>query len=253
MPAWLTTVRGRDVGQMFEVADSQAATLGRSVKCDIRVPDGQASRSHCRVERIGNDWSITDLGSSNGTFVNEERVTEATLRSGDVILVGTTAYKLTIDAMPDAGDLGGTEVLVEEESSDLVEMDAVAVREAADPEGEAEPLELADESEAEPVCAQCGRKLAPDAAARGNATEIGGRLYCSRCVVHHAESEPAPESADPGSDSSEFESLLRSLERATEADRVDEPPASASPPDAPEPPPQKRGLLDRLRRKRPPQ
>ncbi len=261
MPARLTVIRGRDIDQVYTIEDRQASVLGRSIKCDIRLPDGRASRSHCRIEHVGGQWIITDNGSRNGTYVNKQKVAEATLESGQTIRVGATALKFTIDGEPDRAGPEGTEALLRQE--DIGPRPPEEVLEPQ-PEAEVEPedllpldddsqpvIELEAAEEEEGVCAQCGRELASDALDAGEATEIGGRLYCSRCVVHHSESDHGIKQAEPAesSDSSEFQSLLRSLERATEADQLGSSPEP--PPDEPPPPKRRHGLLDRLRGKRP--
>ena len=63
--------------------------IGRSEECDISFPDdGSLSRVHARLDRDGDDWMLVDLGSTNGTFVNGERINEVRLQPGDVIELG---------------------------------------------------------------------------------------------------------------------------------------------------------------------
>lgn len=65
------------------------ATLGRdSGAVTVAVDDRSVSRRHARFEIIGNDLVLTDLGSSNGTFVNDERVTRRVLVAGDRVRIG---------------------------------------------------------------------------------------------------------------------------------------------------------------------
>ena len=69
-------------------------SLGRSAECDVAlVWDGQASRLHAELERIGSHWLLIDDGmSSNGTFVGGERVSgRRRLKDADVVQVGATA------------------------------------------------------------------------------------------------------------------------------------------------------------------
>ena len=68
----------------------QATVIGRSSECDIVVGDPNVSRRHAEVRRVGRGFSLVDLGSTNGTEVNGQRVTETSLMNGDVIGVGTT-------------------------------------------------------------------------------------------------------------------------------------------------------------------
>lgn len=70
--------------------------LGRSSASDVVVDDINASRSHAelRLEQSG-AWSITDLGSTNGTYVNGQRITTRSLNEGDRISVGMTDLGFT--------------------------------------------------------------------------------------------------------------------------------------------------------------
>lgn len=68
-----------------------SATVGRSRTCDVCIDDETLSRVHARVQRVGDDWTIEDSGSRNGSFVNGVRVAKKTLRSGDRIRLGASA------------------------------------------------------------------------------------------------------------------------------------------------------------------
>jgi hypothetical protein len=70
--------------------DQGVVVLGRSSGCDIVVDDPNVSRRHAEVRRLGEGYSLVDLGSTNGTEVNGQRVGETSLMNGDVIGVGTT-------------------------------------------------------------------------------------------------------------------------------------------------------------------
>ena len=58
--------------------------------CDICLADANTSRQHAAFVRDGAGWAVEDLGSTNGTLVNGERVERLRLRDGDVIVVGVT-------------------------------------------------------------------------------------------------------------------------------------------------------------------
>jgi len=79
--AWLLVVDGPDElrGQTFPLPEDEI-TIGRGERADFRFELGNISRVHTRLVPKGkNEWTIRDLGSLNGTFVGERRVTEATL------------------------------------------------------------------------------------------------------------------------------------------------------------------------------
>jgi predicted component of type VI protein secretion system len=78
---------GPDTGKVYEVA--QAAILGRLDTNDIPVKDGKASREHAKIYKQGEQYAIVDLNSSNGTFVNGEKITKRILKNGDQIEIGT--------------------------------------------------------------------------------------------------------------------------------------------------------------------
>lgn len=70
--------------------DQGVVVLGRSSGCDVVVDDPNVSRRHAEIRRLGEGYSLVDLGSTNGTEVNGQRVGETSLMNGDVIGVGTT-------------------------------------------------------------------------------------------------------------------------------------------------------------------
>jgi hypothetical protein len=72
-----------------------STTIGRAPECELRIDDTYASQQHARVFGKGGSWYVEDLGSTNGTFVNEQRLAApAMLTRGDRIRVGTTVLEL---------------------------------------------------------------------------------------------------------------------------------------------------------------
>jgi|GEM_PF-1514881 len=63
-------------------------TIGRHRDCDIMLDDSQVSRQHGRISRTDQGWLYTDLGSRNGTEVNDESCTNTVLLPGDVLTIG---------------------------------------------------------------------------------------------------------------------------------------------------------------------
>ncbi len=93
------TARGR---QLFPL-NGDRLTLGRAADADVHLGgDEKVSRLHALLERLDGGWRLSDLGSRNGTFVNDHRVHEpVALRPGDEMRVG--AWRLTfVDAEHEA-------------------------------------------------------------------------------------------------------------------------------------------------------
>lgn len=73
--------------------NSSTATIGRAVECDVVIVSKSISREHARLRRDGRKWFVDDLGSTNGTFRNNERVISTLdLRDGDSLKVGDVTF-----------------------------------------------------------------------------------------------------------------------------------------------------------------
>ncbi len=67
--------------------------IGRAVECDIVINSKSVSREHARVLQDGRRWFVEDMNSTNGTFLNDERVIgRAELRDGDILKVGDVPF-----------------------------------------------------------------------------------------------------------------------------------------------------------------
>lgn len=106
--ASLFVIRGRDQGNRFEI-DEGSFGLGRDAANPIQLHDTEVSRKHAELHRQGDVFSLVDLHSSNGTFVNDEKVDSRDLRSGDRVRVGRTLMIFT-----------GSEETVRENLEDLI-------------------------------------------------------------------------------------------------------------------------------------
>ena len=85
--ALLVVKRGANAGSTFLI-DKDVTTAGRHPESDIFLDDVTVSRRHAEVRRASGTFSVRDLGSLNGTYVNRERVEEAKLASGDELQIG---------------------------------------------------------------------------------------------------------------------------------------------------------------------
>ncbi len=80
-------------GQVVELADG--ATLGRSTRAEVVLDDSAVSAEHARVFRVGRAWVITDLGSTNGTQINDAQVNgEMPLAANDVVTLGSVRLQV---------------------------------------------------------------------------------------------------------------------------------------------------------------
>jgi hypothetical protein len=69
--------------------------IGRAEACQIRLGDNYASQFHARIFNRDGQWFIEDLGSTNGTYVNQRRITApAEVRAGDRVRIGKTTLEL---------------------------------------------------------------------------------------------------------------------------------------------------------------
>ena len=79
---------GDRTGAEFGVTDGTA--IGRQADLPIQLSDVKASREHARIVSGDPGWVLVDLGSTNGTFVNGQRMNRQTLHHGDQIRIGGT-------------------------------------------------------------------------------------------------------------------------------------------------------------------
>jgi len=77
---------------------AEAVVIGRAVPADLVVADAKMSRRHCKVSGSRTGWTVTDLGSSNGTRVGGRAVKAHVLRDGDRIEIGHTVVVFHADA-----------------------------------------------------------------------------------------------------------------------------------------------------------
>src|SRR5262245_6352486 len=101
----LTVTTGREKGRSVVLGPSNPARvlIGQSEVCDLRLSDREVSRRHTALEHVGRALRVTDLASTNGTFVDRVRVVEALLAGGELVRVGTTVLRVDLGAEAEPG------------------------------------------------------------------------------------------------------------------------------------------------------
>ena len=74
--------------RIFELKEG-VNILGRGESTNLRIDDTSASAAHCEIKVLGDSIIVTDLGSTNGTFINGNRITKRVLRRGDILKIGS--------------------------------------------------------------------------------------------------------------------------------------------------------------------
>lgn len=90
-------IKSVDNTQTFHCPANSIYTIGRLDLCDISLDDKAVSKTHAQID-VGEDRvAITDLNSSNGTFVNKEKITRKELKDEDTILIGSNTFVVSIE------------------------------------------------------------------------------------------------------------------------------------------------------------
>ena len=98
----LRSIDPADAGLLFRVMPGTLKTVGRAPRSDFVVDSALVSRVHCRLQLSENDrLELEDLGSTNGTFVNGEKVTKVTLNDGDMVMIGRVQFVVSSSAAAD--------------------------------------------------------------------------------------------------------------------------------------------------------
>jgi 3-deoxy-D-manno-octulosonate 8-phosphate phosphatase KdsC-like HAD superfamily phosphatase len=94
----LRFISGKYQGGEYPLGEAGELVIGSSSELDMVLIEDMVSRKHARITLAAAGISIADLGSTNGTFVNGEKVRKAQLKEGDRILIGTSILKLVATA-----------------------------------------------------------------------------------------------------------------------------------------------------------
>jgi diguanylate cyclase (GGDEF)-like protein len=89
----MVMIYGPELGRRITLRRNDAMEIGRHPTCDFPIDQESVSRRHARIVWADRHWHAIDLGSTNGTYVNDEAVTDRELRDGDQIKIGRTIFK----------------------------------------------------------------------------------------------------------------------------------------------------------------
>jgi serine/threonine protein kinase len=101
----LVVVSGPDKGQRFPLQEGTGQILGRHQDAAYKLTDPRMSRQHCEVHCEGDQVKLLDRGSTGGTFVNGQKISERSLKPGDIIKIGESELRLEV------GDIAGASTL----------------------------------------------------------------------------------------------------------------------------------------------
>jgi diguanylate cyclase (GGDEF)-like protein len=90
--ACLVVIYGLELGRKYNL-DTTNVVIGRSSKSEIQIDQESVSRNHAKIINTGKNIILRDLGSTNGTYVNDQLIDEYVLRDGDFIKIGRTIFK----------------------------------------------------------------------------------------------------------------------------------------------------------------
>ena len=92
----LSVIEGETKGVSYNITGIGTYTIGR-YDCDIVLSDDKVSRKHTSISVVRTDkYTVTDLASRNGTFVNGARATSQDLEHNDLIRIGDTTFRFTV-------------------------------------------------------------------------------------------------------------------------------------------------------------
>lgn len=89
---WLVALNGPNKGDDYRLFDGKNI-LGTSADCDVVITDPYLSAKHCTIKHENGTYTLIDLDSTNGTFVNQKKVTKMELIDNDTVKLGKTDFK----------------------------------------------------------------------------------------------------------------------------------------------------------------
>jgi adenylate cyclase len=99
----ITVLAGMEQGQIHQI-NRPTTTFGRSQTCEVVLTDPFVSRHHCQILLGMGGVTLKDLGSAHGTFLNGIRVSEGVIQHQDVVSVGETRFRFSVEIIKEAGN-----------------------------------------------------------------------------------------------------------------------------------------------------
>lgn len=127
-------------GTAFELK-AEKTTVGRVSDNNFEIPESSVSSHHAEIILRGNEVLIRDLGSTNGTFIGGERITEAVLKPGQILRFGTIDLRLESGEVPTAAAAASASAAAAKRSLDQTRVIPQGVN-LTDLEGTRTPLDL---------------------------------------------------------------------------------------------------------------
>ncbi len=96
----ITILNGEETGKNYAWS-AERIRIGRNSANDFVIANASVSGEHCLIERCDGGWRVKDLGSTNGTRLNQQPITMANLHRGDVIAFGDIAVSIQGEDIPE--------------------------------------------------------------------------------------------------------------------------------------------------------
>ncbi|MFP6614268.1 MAG: sigma 54-interacting transcriptional regulator [Pirellulales bacterium] len=104
---YLTITLGTQTGTVFRLCEDAENRIGRGLECNVVLTDPLCSRVHATIHKEEDRWVLKDVSSRNGSFLNEQKIDDATLVNGCHIRVGSTEFSFQQSKQSPEFDSGG--------------------------------------------------------------------------------------------------------------------------------------------------
>lgn len=182
----LRFVSGKYQGGEFPLSDGEQVEVGRSSDLDMVLVEEMVSRKHAVFRLAAGILTVEDLGSTNGTFVNGERIEKATLREGDRVLIGTSILRvIAAEAVP----MGAKRSILENATQKALKPRPNELPSTAEPprmSGSLEEIPLPDLMQLFSTSKKSGVLVL-------RATSGTGRMYLDQGRIRHCEIDTSPQ------------------------------------------------------------